>query len=148
MFPDDRPLDFNWRIPIGRRRERHRHLNWSPAVEAAVVARERRRHLDAPVRPDAIELRFVATALAPDSPVQPVAGLYRAVPACYMVAMFFQEILKFRFHFSLILSRISYNGLGYGTCLGLSWKSELLKVMGLEERLCGNRETPTVSHIT
>ncbi len=82
-----------------------------------MVARERRRHLDAPVRPDAIELRFVATACAPDSPVQPVAGLYRAVPACYMVAVFFQENLKFRFHFSLILSQISYNGLGYGTWL-------------------------------
>ena len=70
-----------------------------------MVARERRRHLDAPVRPDAVELRFVATARAPDSPVQPVAGLYRAVPACYMVAVFFQETLKFRFHFSLILCK-------------------------------------------
>ena len=91
-----------------------------------MVARERRRHLDTPVRPDTIELRFVATARAPDSPVQPVTSLYRAVTACYMVAMFFQEILKFRFHFSLILSQISYNVLGYGACLGLKG-SELLK---------------------
>ena len=70
-----------------------------------MVARERRCHLDAPVRPDAIELRFVATARPPDSPVQPVAGLYRAVPARYMVAVFFQESLEFRFHSSLIVCK-------------------------------------------
>lgn len=105
MFPDDRPLDFNWRIPIGRRREGHGHLNWSPAVKAAVIARERRRHLDAPVRLDAVELRFVASPLAPESPMQPETGLYRAVPACEVVAVLLQKIFECRFHFSLILCK-------------------------------------------
>ena len=63
-----------------------------------MIARERRRHLDAPVRLDAIELRFVASPLAPERPMQPETGLYRAVPACEVVAMLLQEILKFRFH--------------------------------------------------
>ena len=94
-----------------------------------MVARERRRHLDAPVRPDAIELRFVATACAPDSPVQPVAGLYRAVPACYMVAVLFQENLKFRFHFSLILCEFHIMVWG----LKLVWL-----VIGIRRSDCGD----------
>ena len=98
-----------------------------------MVARERRRHLDAPVRLDAIELRFVATARAPDSPVQPVAGLYRAVPACYMVAVFFQEILKFRFHFSLILCKFHIMVWGVGLGMGLVWL-----VVSIRKSDCGD----------
>src|SRR3989338_6999771 len=58
-------------------------LGLAPAVDTVVLAHaDARRHLDAPVRPDAVEPLLVAGVLVQEGLLRPVADLHCAVAAC------------------------------------------------------------------
>ena len=69
----------------------YRDLDSPPAVETAVVTHKRRRHLDAAVGGHAVELRFIAVAVVAHAFIEPQAGLYSAMRASKVVAVFFKE---------------------------------------------------------